>query len=82
MLDAGVVYLDLETTGATAHFDRITEIGLVEIGADGSIDEWSTLVNPGMRIPLAIEPSAPISTRPISVIRSKWAVAPVVSRSK
>ena len=55
MLDAGVVYLDLETTGATAHFDRITEIGLVEIGADGSIDEWSTLVNPGMRIPLAIE---------------------------
>ena len=55
LLDAGVVYLDLETTGATVHFDRITEIGLVEIGPDGSAEEWSALVNPGRRIPLMIE---------------------------
>lgn len=55
MLDAGAVYLDLETTGATAHFDRITEIGLVEVGADGVVEEWSSLVNPGIRIPLMIE---------------------------
>jgi len=30
MLDRSLVFLDLETTGATASFDRITEIGLIE----------------------------------------------------
>lgn len=55
MLDDGVVFLDLETTGATAHHDRITEIGLVELSAQGEVEEWSTLVNPGVRIPPYIE---------------------------
>ena len=31
MLDLPLVFVDLETTGATAHFDRITEIGVVEV---------------------------------------------------
>lgn len=55
MLDTSVVFLDLETTGATAHFDRITEIGCVEVEGGRLIDEWSTLVNPEMRIPPAIQ---------------------------
>ena len=34
MLDSRLVFLDLETTGASANRDRITEIGLIEV-ADG-----------------------------------------------
>lgn len=49
------VIVDLETTGAHATHDRITEIGLIEIDADGSVREWSTLVNPGASIPPTIQ---------------------------
>ena len=49
-----MVFVDLETTGATATADRITEVGLVEIADDG-FREWSTLVNPGVRISDFIE---------------------------
>ena len=40
-----LVFIDLETTGANFANDRIIEIGLVEVDADGA-REWSTLVNP------------------------------------
>lgn len=55
MFDDAIVFLDLETTGATAHFDRITEIGCVEVTHGRLVGEWSTLINPEMRIPPAIE---------------------------
>jgi DNA polymerase-3 subunit epsilon len=49
-----MVFVDLETTGATATTDRITEIGIVEVDADG-VREWSCLVNPQTGIPPFIE---------------------------
>lgn len=49
------VIVDLETTGSRASWDRITEIGLIEIDADGVVREWSTLVNPGVSIPATIQ---------------------------
>jgi DNA polymerase-3 subunit epsilon len=55
MLDHPLVFVDLETTGATAHFDRITEIGVVEVDRGRYAGEWSSLVNPGMRIPPNIQ---------------------------
>jgi DNA polymerase III subunit epsilon len=55
MLDEPLVFLDLETTGITAHHDRITEVGLVEVERGRIIGEWSTLVNPGVGIPPAIQ---------------------------
>jgi DNA polymerase-3 subunit epsilon len=55
MLDHHAVYVDLETTGATATHDRITEIGIIEVNRGRVISEWSTLVNPGMRIPPMIQ---------------------------
>lgn len=61
MLDSSVVFIDLETTGATAHHDRITEIGCVETEGGRLAGEWSTLVNPEMRIPPAIEALTGIS---------------------
>ena len=46
-----LAFVDLETTGATPTRDRITEIGIVEVAADGSVSEWNMLVNPGTPIP-------------------------------
>jgi DNA polymerase III subunit epsilon len=45
-----MLFIDLETTGATATVDRITEIGIVEITPQG-IERYSQLVNPQTRIP-------------------------------
>jgi DNA polymerase-3 subunit epsilon len=55
MLDRSAVFLDLETTGASASHDRITEIGMLEVERGRLVREWSTLVNPEARIPPAIE---------------------------
>ena len=39
-----LAFVDLETTGATATADRITEIGIVEVDEQG-VREWSCLVD-------------------------------------
>ncbi len=49
MSDQPIVFIDLETTGANFARDRILEIGIVEVDADGT-REWSTLVNPGVPV--------------------------------
>lgn len=54
LFERPMVFVDLETTGANAESDRITEIGIVEIDGD-TIHEWSTLVNPGVTIPKFIQ---------------------------
>ncbi|MBP5998385.1 MAG: 3'-5' exoribonuclease [Azonexus sp.] len=56
-----LAFVDLETTGATATADRVTEIGIVEVDEDGSVREWQQLVNPGTRIPPFIEQLTGIS---------------------
>jgi DNA polymerase III subunit epsilon len=55
MLDRTLVFLDLETTGATAHVDRITEIGLIEVDRGRPTGEWNSLVNPERPIPAVVE---------------------------
>lgn len=44
-LQQPLAFVDLETTGANASGDRITEIGIVEVSEHG-VREWTTLVNP------------------------------------
>ena len=61
MFNRSLVFLDLETTGATASVDRITEIGLIEVERGRFGGEWSTLVNPETRIPPFIETLTGIS---------------------
>lgn len=56
-----LAFVDLETTGATASNDRITEIGIIEVDTDGSVREWQQLVNPGVRISPFIEQLTGIS---------------------
>jgi DNA polymerase III subunit epsilon len=55
-----IAFVDLETTGTRAAADRITEVGIVRVAADSSggppcVDEWSSLVDPGVPIPPAIQ---------------------------
>ena len=49
------VMLDLETTGGNALRDRITEIAAVRVENGTETARWSTLVNPGLRIPPFIQ---------------------------
>jgi len=49
-----LAFVDLETTGATATADRITEIGIIEVDGD-SVREWSSLINPHTAISPFIE---------------------------
>lgn len=61
MLDQPIACVDVETTGTSPQHDRITEIGVVEMDPDGSVREWSTLVNPQTLIPPFIEQLTGIS---------------------
>ena len=61
-----LAFVDLETTGATATADRITEIGIVEVDADGTVREWQQLVNPGTRIPPFIQQLTGISNEMVA----------------
>ena len=48
------VFLDLETTGATPSYHRITEIALIRFEYGVETERWQTLVNPGISIPSII----------------------------
>ncbi len=61
-----LAFVDLETTGTAPAADAITEIGIVRVAADPAgntpeVAEWSTLVNPGMPIPPAVQALTGIS---------------------
>lgn len=49
-----LIFVDLETTGANATIDRITEIGIVAVEGD-TVTRWSTLLNPEISIPPFIQ---------------------------
>jgi DNA polymerase-3 subunit epsilon len=48
------VVVDVETTGGNAQTNRVTEIGAVRVRGETILEEWTTLVNPGVRIPRRI----------------------------
>ena len=51
LADVAFTVVDLETTGATPGFAKITEIGAVRLEGGREVDTFSSLVNPGVRIP-------------------------------
>ncbi|MFM0287912.1 exonuclease domain-containing protein [Paraburkholderia megapolitana] len=53
-IDTPIVFVDLETTGGSPGEHRITEVGVVELGASG-VSRWSTLVDPQQPIPPFIQ---------------------------
>ncbi|WP_034607449.1 exonuclease domain-containing protein [Chitinimonas koreensis] len=50
LFDQPLIFVDLETTGANAERDRITEVGVVTWHG-GRVEEWSSLVDPQTAIP-------------------------------
>jgi len=53
-----LAFVDVETTGSSPERSRVTEVGVVRVDFDGDdvrVDEWSTLVNPGVPIPAEIQ---------------------------
>jgi DNA polymerase-3 subunit epsilon len=56
-----IACVDLETTGGHAARDRVIEAGIVLLEGGRVVEEWSTLVNPGVRIPYAIQEFTGIS---------------------
>jgi DNA polymerase-3 subunit epsilon len=55
LLAGAVACVDLETTGGHAARDRVIEAGVVLLDDGRVTGEWSSLVNPGVRIPHAIQ---------------------------
>jgi DNA polymerase III subunit epsilon len=54
-LGVPLAIVDLETTGSDPARDRVTEIAVLEADGFEVTSSWSTLVNPGGRIPGAIQ---------------------------
>jgi len=50
LLDRPLAIVDLETTGTAPARDRVIEVGLVLSDPGRPLREWSTLVNPGVRV--------------------------------
>jgi hypothetical protein len=76
VLDQPFVILDLETTGANPVYDRVTEVGLIEVERGRSVAEWSTLVNPGTRIPPAIQSLTGITDEMVALAPTFAEIAP------
>lgn len=68
--------LDLETTGGNPVADRITEVAVVRVEEGREVARWSTLVNPGTRIPPFIETLTGISNAMVEDAPRFEAVAP------
>ena len=56
-----IACVDLETTGGMAVHHRVTEVGVVLLDDGVVVEQWSSLVNPGVRIPPSIEAFTGIS---------------------
>ena len=46
------VVFDLETTGTSTSYDQVVEISAIKVKNSTIVDEYSTLVNPGIPIPI------------------------------
>jgi DNA polymerase-3 subunit epsilon len=61
-----LAFVDLETTGGNAAYDRITEIGIVRVKNGVLLEEWSSLVNPQCPISPYIEAFTGISSEMVA----------------
>ncbi|MBU2492623.1 MAG: GIY-YIG nuclease family protein [Bacteroidetes bacterium] len=57
---------DFETTGTSAKYDKVIEIGIVKIKGNEIVDTYSTYINPGRQIPYYITDITGIKTEDIA----------------
>ncbi|MBL8310809.1 MAG: GIY-YIG nuclease family protein [Burkholderiales bacterium] len=50
-----LAFIDVETTGGRPLEDRTTEIAILRFAADGRVERWQSLLNPGVPIPAEIQ---------------------------
>lgn len=62
LLDGPLACVDLETTGGNALTHRVIEVGIVLVDGGEVVERYSTLVNPGCRVPRNIEVFTGITT--------------------
>lgn len=48
-------FIDVETTGTKPLEDRVTEVAIIRFYANGDVEPWQSLINPGMPIPAEIQ---------------------------
>jgi DNA polymerase-3 subunit epsilon len=65
-LPQDLAFVDLETTGGNAAYDRITEVGILRLKNGELVEEWSSLVNPECPIPEYIENFTGISNQMVA----------------
>jgi len=51
MFDKSLAIVDVETTGMSAHYNRIIEIAILRIEGSKIVDTFTSFVNPGVYIP-------------------------------
>jgi DNA polymerase-3 subunit epsilon len=73
-------FVDLETSGVAPSEDRITEIGIVLVDDDMLVEEWSTLIDPGVPIPPDIQALTGITQAMVRGAPRFAQVLPEVSR--
>src|SRR5690606_33790783 len=66
MFDFPLVIVDIETTGASNHHSRIIEVAALRVENGEVVDTFSSLVNPGVRIPHFITALTSITDQTIS----------------
>ncbi len=74
-LEHPLAIVDLETTGGHPAWDRITEIGVIEVERFEVTSEWSTLVNPGAGIPAPIQALTGITNEMVAAAPSFGSIA-------
>ncbi|MBM2809615.1 MAG: Exonuclease RNase and polymerase [Chloroflexi bacterium] len=74
------VALDLEFIEANTPSSRVIEIGAVRFNEAGVLDEWTTLVNPGARVPYSIRLLTGIDDRALDSAPPLDEVAAVLGR--
>lgn len=62
MYSQPLAFVDLETTGTHPTSDRVIEVAIITLDPGGEVEEWSSLVNPGGRLPPFIESLTGISS--------------------
>ena len=78
LADVAFTVVDLETTGGTPGFSKITEIGAVRLAGGREVDTFSSLVNPGVPIPQMItsitglDDAAVADAAPIEVVLPRF----------
>ncbi len=67
LFEKNFTIVDVETTGGSPFFNRVIEIGLLRVEKGEVVEEFQTLLNPGMPIPEFITKMTGISEEAVSM---------------